>query len=287
MDAKTEPAPYRLLLHGIDTLQCAYYLHQERTDGFDFGQLLQTREDLRLRSAREGAPITLGGLPFTVHGHGTGSGYPFLLTSEDFRVECGEFNTPSFFVTFRSQALWRESAPLLHEKLLGWARTCGLVPVKPEGLSRVDFTFDYHVPRVDFAAEAFVTLAEKDSLHRQHGEVQTFTFGRGDIVLRVYNKVAEVQQQSEKVWFFTLWEQTADVWRIEWQVRKAVLRQFGITTFADLQKVQGDLLRYLCTEHTTLRVPGEAPAAPAGGGGHPTRVRTALRGGGARTLAAR
>jgi hypothetical protein len=37
---------HRLLLHGIDTLQCAYYLHQERKKEFDFGQLIQTREEL-------------------------------------------------------------------------------------------------------------------------------------------------------------------------------------------------------------------------------------------------
>ncbi len=40
--------------HGIDTLQCAYYLHQERPEGFDFGQLLQTREELRQGSAGRG-----------------------------------------------------------------------------------------------------------------------------------------------------------------------------------------------------------------------------------------
>src|SRR5574341_1115027 len=28
--------PYSLLLHGIDTLQCAYYLHQAQRQGFDF-----------------------------------------------------------------------------------------------------------------------------------------------------------------------------------------------------------------------------------------------------------
>ena len=71
----------------------------------------------------------------------------------------------------------------------------------------------------------------------------------------MYDKVAEVEQQSDKVWFFILWGQDRDVWRIEWQVRKAVLREFGIVTVEDLRKCQGDLLRYLCAEHTTLRVP--------------------------------
>jgi len=246
---------YTLLLHGFDTVQCAYYLRQEQHREFDFAALLQSRESLRQLGNREGAPITLGGMPLLLHPHGTRSGYPFLLTGEDFRIECGEFSSPSFFVTFRSQALWRESAHLLHEKFLAWARAVGFVPVKPEGLSRVDFAFDYALPVVDFTEDHFVTRTNKDSQHRENGRVQTFTFGRDDIVLRVYDKVAEVEQQSDKVWFFILWGQDQDVWRIEWQVRKGVLRAFSISTFADLQKIQGDLLRYLCEEHTTLRVP--------------------------------
>ncbi len=79
---------YALLLHGIDTLQCAYYLCQERAGEFDFGQLLQTRESLRQLGTRDGSPLSLGGVPFLLHPHGTRSGYSFLLTGEDFRIEC-------------------------------------------------------------------------------------------------------------------------------------------------------------------------------------------------------
>ncbi len=54
------------------------------------------------------------------------------------------------------------------------------------------------------------------------------------------------------------------MWRIEWQVRKALLRQFGICTFADLQKLQGDLLRY-CARSTRRSGCGPRRAtAPAG-----------------------
>ena len=244
---------HKLLLHGIDTLQCAYYLHQEQKKDLDFGQLIQTREDLRQLGIREGTPISLGGVDFLLHSHGTGSGYPLLLTSENFKVECGEFNEPSFFVTFPSQGLWKESAPLLHDKFLKWAHSVGFVPHGPERLSRVDFCFDYHVPVIDFDANCFVSRTHKDSQHREHGKVQTFTLGHGSIVLRVYDKVAEIEQQSDKVWFFVLWEQKQGIWRIEWQLRKEILRQFRISTFAHLLRRQGDLLRYLCTEHTTLR----------------------------------
>ena len=74
-------------------------------------------------------------------------------------------------------------------------------------------------------------------------------------MLRVYDKVAEIKQQSDKVWFYKLWGRNSDVWRIEWQLRKAILRRFGIKTVSDLMDQQGDLLRYLAHQHTTLRCP--------------------------------
>lgn len=44
-----------------------------------------------------------------------------------------------------------------------------------------------------------------------------------------------------------------DVWRIEWQTRKDILRRFGIRTLQDLKDGSGDILRYLAWEHDTLR----------------------------------
>jgi len=42
-----EDAPYRLLLHGIDTLQCAYYLYPADPGKLDFEELRVMKEDLR------------------------------------------------------------------------------------------------------------------------------------------------------------------------------------------------------------------------------------------------
>lgn len=248
-------APYKLLLHGIDTLQCAYFLVAPPAEGIPFAQLGMQKEILRQSKSREPKAVTLGGMEFMLHPYGSSSGYPFVLTNEDFKIELGEFNTPSFFVTFRSQGLWRETAAGLHEKFLRWVTALGFVPHRPEGLTRVDFSFDYCVPEVDFHVDAFVSLSSKDSQHRENGTMQTFTLGKGDIVLRVYDKVAEVNQKSAKVWFFDLWGQSEKVWRIEWQVRKPVLRSFGIRTMTDLYTHQGTLLRYLAEEHDTLRCP--------------------------------
>lgn len=113
-----ERAPYTLLLNGIDTVQCAYYLHAPEGKGVDFRFLAGAKAGLRQRKSREPQPVTLGDMPFFLYPYGSPSGYPYVLRNEDFKIELGEFNSPSFYVTFTSQALWRESAFLLHDKFL-------------------------------------------------------------------------------------------------------------------------------------------------------------------------
>lgn len=248
---------FKLVLHGIDTLQCAYYLHVIDRQGLDFNLLAEKKEFIRQSKSKNPVQITLGNSDFLLQPFGSKSGYPLIISNEYFKIEMGEFNKPNFYVTFRSQALWRESAFLLHYRFLNWAASVGFRPYHDECLSRVDFSFDYFLPVIDFDEDSFVSRSSKDSQYREDGRVQTFSFGKGDIVLRVYDKVAEIKQQSDKVWFYLLWEMDENVWRIEWQVRKPVLKRFGIATFDDLKDQQGDVLRYLAAEHDTLRIPND------------------------------
>ena len=124
---------------------------------------------------------------------------------------------------------WNHGAKALHEQFLQWAHGLGFVAVRPEGLSRCDFVFDFHLENIDFDEDSFVTLADKDNQHRKNRKIQTFSFGTGDIVLRVYNKTDEIKEASQKTWFFPLWGGlTENVWRVEWQVRKETLKRFGL-----------------------------------------------------------
>ena len=246
----------KLLLHGFDSVYCAYFLQPTGRNPLDFQQLAELQESIRQSKHKNSIVITLGNSDFLLKAYGTKSGYPFVIENGDFNIQLGEYNKPNFYVQFFSQALWRESAYLLHEKFLKWAASVGFTPYRPESLSRIDYCFDYDMPEIDFDEDSFKSLSVKDSKHRGGRKDQTFTFGGGgDIMLRVYDKVAEIKQKSAKVWFYTLWGQDENVWRIEWQVRKEVLKDFDIVTFADLQKQIGDLLRYLATDHTSLRIP--------------------------------
>lgn len=244
----------RFLTFGHDTIECAYYLVAQHNCTLDFARLAVEKESLRHAKIRHPKTIQLGSETFLLATHGTGSGYPFLIENDCFSIQFGEFNKPNFFVTFRSFTLWQFGAAALHRRFLDWAASVGFEPFMPERLSRVDFTFDYQVPAIDFDDDNFITLAINDKRFRKCRKVQTFGFGEGDIVLRVYNKVDEINEKSAKTWFFELWDCSENVWRIEWQIRKARLRTVGIRTFVDLEERQGDLLRVLVNDHTTLRI---------------------------------
>lgn len=248
---------HRFLLSGLDTIECAYYLIPRVSGRLDFVALAVERDAMRQAKLKSGREIQLGSESFLLSPHGTKSGYPFLIENEAFIIQFGEFNRPNFFVKFRSVALWHHGAANLHQRFLDWADSVGMMPSQPERLSRIDYAFDYNLPEVDFDEDHFVSVTTSDNQHRKNRKVQTFTFGAGEVVLRVYDKSAEITESSNKTWFYPLWGQDNYVWRIEWQLRKEQLRKIGITTFDSLLERQADLLRPLVTVHTTLRIPNE------------------------------
>ena len=248
----------RLLLSGLDTVEVAYWFRPSIGCLLDFQVLAQKREAMKASKRREPVVVLLGSKEFLLAGHGTGSGYPFLMENGEAAIQFGEFNNPGFFVTYRSHALWHKGAAVLHQELREWATSLRMsLGSMGEALSRVDFAFDVHLPAIDFDEDSIVTLAAKDAQHRKDRKLQTMRFGEGDTVLRIYDKSAEIRDSSQKTWFHKLWGGvTENVWRVEFQVRKDVLRRFGIRSFQDLFDGSGDVLRFLFHEHTTLRVRG-------------------------------
>ena len=111
----------KFLLSGIDTIDCAYDLRPGPDSRLDFEALSAVREKLRSAKRKEQATVSLAGKDFLLSPHGTGSGYPYLMENPDTRVQFGEFNNPSFFVNYRSHALWHTGAQTLHREFMEWA----------------------------------------------------------------------------------------------------------------------------------------------------------------------
>jgi hypothetical protein len=243
------------LISNFDTIECAYYLVPTDDFALDFVELASIKESMVSAKTTKPKPIKLGSEEFLISSHGTSSGYPFVVQNDLFVIQFGEYNRPNFFVKFRSIALWHHSAFDLHMRFLAWALSVGMMPSQPERLSRLDYAFDYHLPELDFDESNFVSQCSKDSQYRKDSKLQTIKFGTDNVVLRVYNKVDEINEKSQKTWLFKLWGMDKEVWRIEWQVRKDQLRKLGISSFENLEERQGDLMRLLVKNHTTLRLP--------------------------------
>lgn len=245
--------PPRLLLAGIDSLYVGYYLDTSAAT-FDWDEIQYQKERVQQSRSDDYAEIELGSERFALRPSGRHP-YTYVFENRAFHVALGEHIRPSCYVQFLSEALWKNGAQALHRRLLAWAESVGLTPAEPEGLSRVDLAFDFALDEIDFSEDHFVTRAKKDGKWRGDRRAESFQFGTGDVVVRVYDKAKEIEQASGKAFFHQLWGQSEGVWRIEFQVRKARLRTAGVVTMGDLAEYQGDLLCELVTNHTSLRLP--------------------------------
>jgi hypothetical protein len=239
------------LARGLDSLYVSYYLDLAASE-LDFEDLAFRKEQAKTDYGTSFVEVSLGSERFALKPFGRAK-YKYVLANDLFEIRLSEGMQPSCHVQFYSKALWQCGLDGLVARFELWLASLSIAMLRPEVISRADFAFDFHLENVDFCADDFVTRSVKEAIYRERGRVQTFTFGRGDIVVRVYDKSAEIEQESGKIWLHDLWGRKDGVWRIEFQVRGPRLKTGDIRTIDDLKAFQNDLLRELATQHTTLR----------------------------------
>jgi len=244
-----------LLLSGLDTLYVGFNIDPVG-GALDFDELAFQQALRQEDRALEYETLTLGSMEFLLRPYGRNP-YKYILANEDFEIALTERMLPNFYVRFLSKALWLKGAEALEAILRDWFASLKLKCVREESVSRADWAFDYHLVDPCLLADHFVSRADKDSTWRNDGKVETLTFGKGDTVVRVYDKIAEIEQQSDKSWFYQIWGRNSDVWRIEVQVRRERLKSGGIKTLRDLDDLSADLLREILGGHTTMRTPSD------------------------------
>lgn len=243
----------RLLLAGTDSLYAGYYV--DFGDGLSLDNLIELKESCRQERA-DLKEITLGTETFGLLPYGTFP-YTLTLTNKAMEIKIARSMQPNCYVQFSSEGLWRHGVDGITARFRKWLNSIGATLLRPEKVSRADFAFDFDLPSIDFQPSDFVTRAAKDAQWREHGRLQTLQFGTGECVLRIYDKVAEIEQASGKAWFYDLWGQKEAVWRVEFQLRGERLKTAGIRTLADLDDLSGDLLRELSGKFARLCIPNK------------------------------
>jgi len=186
-------------------------------------------------------------------------GYEWLLASNDFTLKIGKRATsktrPNIMAEIRSEMLWRmgakESCSFISEMLseMGFE----IAVIKP---SRVDLCVDVLFPKSAWNRELIdyaVTKAFERACYMQKADqLKGLAIGKGDIMARLYDKVLEIRQQSNKVWMFDIWgiseiPKNKVMVRIEFQIRREILKEVGANTLSELFEKQQNIWAY-CTK---------------------------------------
>lgn len=241
---------HTVLLSGIDSLYVSFHIDGL---GLDWENLAFRKEEAQ-HDRLAFATITIGDREWALLPRGRHP-YTYVLKRPEVTISLAERMQPRCLAQFHSEALWTDGPEKLVESLRTWFRSVGTLEVHAESMSRVDWAFDMAVPVADFQPDHVLTRAVKDATWRSGGAVQSMQFGKGHVVLRIYDKVAEIEEQSGKAWLYDLWGRTEGVWRVEYQVRRERLKEAGIATLDDLRSFEGDLLTHLSDAYASLRVP--------------------------------
>jgi len=121
-------------------------------------------------------------------------------------------------------------------------------PSHSEKLSRIDVCADFQgVDLTHLDGAKVVCSANFRPVYPNIDHPECYQLGKGNIVVRVYNKSRELRATGGKTWLPSVWAQhpdfdpEADVWRFEVQFRREALREFGIDTphdgFANLPEL--------------------------------------------------
>jgi hypothetical protein len=189
---------------------------------------------------------------------GARGGYAFLIETEDFSVKLlGERiqHRPGVYIELRAHALHTHPAGPQGacEAALGWVRerlfadqaetlSGGAISFATAKVSRADLHIDWqggYTPTLSGAAEelqCFIRPGKTTwAFHGQGTHPTGYTFGRGQIQARLYNKTRETTQTANDAYAALLaarndaaYAPEQDVWRLEFQLRREGAKGFKL-----------------------------------------------------------
>jgi len=255
--------PYNLLC-GFDTLHLGLFV--------DFSEDSWPEWVIHLQEQKESALGTNGVIDQTSSGRtflhlptAKPPRYRFHLEFPEHHVylaiaEHPKKGTPNVYACLGAETLWKNGVKPAIELLAADIASFGGVITKYQP-SRCDFSADFLISGgidYNFLMDYRVTRSRAHNPHFKNGILETAYFGdKGSpILLRIYDKSTEIQKSGTKNWFLEMWgiEENKDVWRVEYQIRRKALKDFGINTLDDLYNKAGGIWQNLTTEWFSLRL---------------------------------
>ena len=204
------------------------------------GQLAALRQD----AGPNGQAVDLGANPegFVLQPHGW-RGYPIWLRSARIEVMLGAVAPfPPAFLQWHAPFLHAYGLERAVSMVEGWLDDAVMASRAPLGAARLDLYCDFQgwVP-VARDLDRFLCRAVcrrcfevPTQAHLSGRQFSGFTFGKGDVVGRIYDKSLELAVRGHR-WPEAVWQgrdPAQPVWRLEVQFRRAALRRVRLETLA-------------------------------------------------------
>ncbi|MES9868409.1 MAG: hypothetical protein ABW149_01725 [Sedimenticola sp.] len=257
-----EPDNTRILRVGVDSLYLSYpgSLSDDAAIRLKvLKELAQSREE----DSQKLAQYAVEDHVFQVSDRGR---FPFQYILRDgwYRIELSGSHaerTPLAHVQLASEALTFQGPLAMEADLRSVISSLGQLEGEAT-VGRVDLCVDF-TTSTDISAipeRNWVTRARLFDFYTVQRQFSGLTIGKGgDLSARLYNKALEVST-SKKDYMFDIWQDLGwnhvdDVWRLEFQFRRPVLRQLGIREFSSLLSSLGGLWQYATNDWLRLTCP--------------------------------
>lgn len=252
--------PEHIKANGIDTLTFSVTGEWKSIEWFSYFASL--KKEAQETSLEVPGTIRTDNLPegwsFRMKPSGT-DGYEWLLNSNDYTLRIGKWATattkPNVIVEIRAETLWRLGTEEACSMILTMLSDMGIdiAVAKP---SRVDLCLDILLPESLWKRELIdyvVTRAdERNTYMTKKNSISGFIFGKKHLMARLYDKPLEIKKKSQKYWMYDIWgideiPRHKVMVRVEYEIKRAILRQMRIKTMAELFEKQASLWVY-CTK---------------------------------------
>ena len=259
----TAPAnSIRPLRHGVDSLYLSY------PGGIDpelAVWLQQCKQKAQTSNERvvAMAGIGIGDHQFMVLPRGRGR-FAFVLEDNWFSIQLSNASAgvmPLASVQIRSEYLTAvgpdEAVATITKLVDGMGEVTG-----PPKISRIDLFADFCTGHdlASLPGSHWVKRSKKRSIHEESDQVTGISFGSGnEVSARLYDKTLEIQKSGKDymrpLWASEGWDAKAQVWRMEFQIRREGLPQQMLGPAGEVFGACGKLWQYLCGDWLRLAIP--------------------------------
>lgn len=251
-----------IVANNLDKLKISFWLHW--TDE-SFLDQLETVKKQAQAGEDDALPFTFKGYDWNVHRSGTPR-YNYRLTRGDTVILLNrrkhDGTVPTAALEVGSMSCWSPGYREIYNDACNMLLDLGAIMTK-ERVSEIHLCTDIIGVSVNdipiTLQDHWICRAHRFTPEYYRKKLTGVSLGKGNMILRVYDKVEELKKDSEKSsLFYTIWEidpsDNLPVTRFEFQLRRPTLLQFQgkINTLNDLENHLGSIWKYCSHEWARL-----------------------------------